>query len=457
MYRSHFACAVWLGLALVALGSGGDVPRPAEPAQTRTRASLSPRQPQSLGDALHAAVRAGNLDEVKRLVSAGADVNARDPLGSTPLFVAAWSGNTEIASFLLAHGALVNASRPEDNSTALRCAVLAGQAETVELLLASGARVDTRYSSNQTVLHLAAARANAQIVDLLLASHADIGWVDVNGNTALDTAVLHDQLQVASLLITHGADVNRVNPLDGRGPFHEACVRGFTNLIAPLIEAGADPTKPDRFGQTPLDLALAYKNGNTVAALLRLPVHRTDIEATAEQAIESAISRGRTEVARTLIESGFDIEKPTSAGSTYLHDAALKSQKKMVQLLLDRGARVNTLNRNGATPLHDAALSGNPDVIGLLLDRGAHIDATDEKSGATPLMLAAAFARSPAVALLLARGANPTIKDHQGRTALERAKETEDEDIVKLLETAMAHSNSSQPPKVGGQKPITRS
>src|SRR5438477_3195302 len=134
MYRSLVACAVWLGLAFVTLGSAGDISRQVEPAQTRTRASLSPRQPQSLGDALHAAVRAGNLDEVKRSVSAGADVNARDPLGSTPLLIAAWSGNTEIVSFLLAHGALVNAARPEDNSTALRCAVLAAQADTVKLL-----------------------------------------------------------------------------------------------------------------------------------------------------------------------------------------------------------------------------------------------------------------------------------------------------------------------------------
>jgi uncharacterized protein len=457
MCRSLVASAVCLGLVLITLGSAADFSSPAEPAQTAPAASLSPRQPQSLGDALHAAIRAGNLDEVKRLVFAGTDVNSPDALGSTPLVIAAWFGNTEIVSFLLVHGALVNVSRPEDRSTPLQSAVLAGQADTVKLLLAAGARLDTRYSNNQTVLHLAAARGNAQIVDLLLASHVNIGWADVDGNTALDTAVLHDRLQVASLLIAGGADVNRVHPLDARGALHEACVKGFTNLIALLVEAGADPTRPDRFGQTPLDLALAYKNGNTVAALLHLPVHRTEIEAAAEQAMESAISRGRTEIARTLIESGFEIEKPTSAGSTYLHDAALKSQKKMVQLLLDRGAHVNTLNRNGATPLQDAALGGNPEVIGLLLDRGAHIDATDEKSGATPLMLAAALARTQAVALLLARGANPTIKDHQGRTALERAKETEDEEIVKLLETAIAHSNSPQPPKLGGQKPITRS
>ncbi len=78
----------------------------------------------------------------------------------------------------------------------------------------------------------------------------------------------------------------------------------------------------DRSGQTPLDLALAYKNANVVAALLHLPGHLDAAEEPAEEAMESATLRGRTEIARMLIEGGFDITKPTRAGSTYLHDAA---------------------------------------------------------------------------------------------------------------------------------------
>ena len=59
-------------------------------------ARAAPLRPSSLGDRLHAAVRAGNVAEVRQVLAAGADVNARDSLGGTPLLDAAWSGNLEI-------------------------------------------------------------------------------------------------------------------------------------------------------------------------------------------------------------------------------------------------------------------------------------------------------------------------------------------------------------------------
>src|SRR5581483_10574059 len=97
-------------------------------------------------------------------------------------------------------------------------------------------------------------------------------------------------------------------------------------------------------------------------------------------------------------------------------------------------------NRRGGTALHDAALGGNVEVINLLLDRGADVDAVDRESGATPLMEAASLARAAAVGTLLERGANPRLRDHAGKTALDRAHDAEDEQVLKLLETALAGS-----------------
>src|SRR5438270_11671218 len=134
MYRSAVALAVASGLVSLSIASAAALFRPAEAAQAVAPGLLSPQHPQSLVDALHAAVRAGSLERVRELVAAGADVNARDPLGSTPLFVAAWAGNTEIASFLLVHGAAVNASRPERNATSLEAAVLTVHTELVHLM-----------------------------------------------------------------------------------------------------------------------------------------------------------------------------------------------------------------------------------------------------------------------------------------------------------------------------------
>jgi ankyrin repeat protein len=394
---------------------------------------LAPKAPDTPGEALHLAVRKGNLEEVKRLVGSGTPVDARDVLGSTPLLDAVWTGQRELAEFLIKHGADVNARHTEAGSSPLQYAVLTGQESIARLLLNSGAQVSGQYRDGQSLLHVAAARGYAPLIDLLIEAKADMQAVDANGNRPLDSAVLHGQLSAVEALLRHHADITYVHPLDGRGPLHEVCMRGYANLVKPLIDAGADPTAHDRFGQTPLDIALAYKNGSVVAALLHLGQTLKESQEVAEETMESATLRGQTEIARLLLDNGLDVNKPSAKGSIYLNDAALKGQKKMVQLLLDHGASLTARNQTGGTALHDAALGGNADVVGLLLDRGLEIDDHERESGATPLMMAASMGRVEVVSLLLKRGANRQLRDKAGHTALERARDTENEEVVKLL------------------------
>lgn len=396
--------------------------------------ALHSEKGESPNEALHMAVRLGDLNAVNKLLNSGADANARDGMGSTPLIDAAWSGNAEIARALLQHGADINATHREAGSTALEYAVLTGRTAVVKLLLAAGADTTRRYRYGQTVLHLAAARGFPEILTSLVDSHAAMNPVDVNGNTPLDEAVLHNQAESVRFLIAHGADIKYTHPGDGRGPIHEAAMKGFSDLLPILVDAGANPVLRDRSGQTPLDLALAYKNANVVAALLKLGSRISESEAAAEEAMETAVLKGQIEIVRILLESGFDVNKPTTGGSTYLHDAALKNQKKIADLLLHCGARPDALNQTGGTPLHDAALGGSVDVISLLLDQGANINAVDRESGATPLMLAASLDRASVIAVLLKRGADPALKDVRGMTALDRAKKTEDPETIRLLE-----------------------
>jgi ankyrin repeat protein len=381
-------------------------------------------------------IGSGKLGEVRQSIESGADVNERDGAGSTPLMMAVLAGNPEITTYLLSRGAEVNARSGQNGSTALSYAVMAGRADLIKILLAAGARADFRYGEQQTVLHMAAAGRCTECVRLLLDAHCDMEGGDARGYSALDEAVLHGRADITSQLLSRGANVHRIHAFDGRDALHQACVKGFAPLVPLLVAAGADPTARDWSGQTPVDLALDYKSVAAVRALLHLTPQQHGVRETFDEAMERAVQRGRSEVARILLDSGWSVNERTTAGSTYLNDAALAGRVKVARLLLDRGAHVDARNQNGGTPLHDAAISGNAEMISLLLDRGAAIDATDLESGATPLMLAASLGKTEAVSLLLRRGANPTLTDKAGRTALTRAEENQNPDLLRLLETA---------------------
>ena len=103
------------------------------------------------------AAGAGDLGAIKRVVEAGADTNAGDPLlGVTPLSWAALHGHTDAVDLLLELGADVNV-RNQDGATALHLAAFLGRAKTVDLLLNRGADVNARNHSGDTPMDSLAA------------------------------------------------------------------------------------------------------------------------------------------------------------------------------------------------------------------------------------------------------------------------------------------------------------
>jgi ankyrin repeat protein len=116
----------------------------------------NPRQT-PLHDAVHT-----TLDEVKRLVEAGADVNARDAHQATPLIWAVAPGRTNLAilQYLVDHGADVNTKNAWD-TTPLQLAAINGDAPAVERLLELGADETAVSQTNQTAEELARGKAKA--------------------------------------------------------------------------------------------------------------------------------------------------------------------------------------------------------------------------------------------------------------------------------------------------------
>lgn len=105
---------------------------------------------------LHLAALQGNLDAARELIEAGADLNAKDVYGSTPLIVAATFGKTDVAKALIDAGADLSVANNE-GSTPLHVAAFFGRTEIVEALLAKGANKFLRNDSGLTALETVAA------------------------------------------------------------------------------------------------------------------------------------------------------------------------------------------------------------------------------------------------------------------------------------------------------------
>jgi ankyrin repeat protein len=113
----------------------------------------------------------GDLPEVKRLLTAGAEVNAKDMHGATALMYASRGGHRKVAELLLARGAEVNA-KTTDGRTALMLASESGHRKVAELLLAKGAEVSAKNTHGKTALMYASQKGHREVRELLIKAGA---------------------------------------------------------------------------------------------------------------------------------------------------------------------------------------------------------------------------------------------------------------------------------------------
>lgn len=147
--------------------------------------------------------------DIDWLVSHGADLEAKDVHGMTPLIVASLNGHGSTVLSLLLGGANRSAGDKEGR-TALYAAASEGHTDIVKLLLidrVGQARLDpdTREKHGKTPLMRAAWRGHMETVSVLLDAGADVNAGDENGRTALDKAMAAGQMQIASYLRSRGA------------------------------------------------------------------------------------------------------------------------------------------------------------------------------------------------------------------------------------------------------------
>jgi len=194
------------------------------------------------------------------------EINVRNQYnGKTPLHESILSSKPNCAKLLIEKGAEVNA-KDTDGWTPLICASRDGHIEVAKLLIEKEAEVNAKDTDGWTPLILALRFGHFEVAKLLIENRAEVNAKSTYGSTPLICASSDGHIEVAKLLIEKGAEVN-AKSTDGWTPLICASRNGHIEIAKLLIEKGAEVNAKHKYGSTPLILASRNRH-NDIAKLL---------------------------------------------------------------------------------------------------------------------------------------------------------------------------------------------
>ncbi|KPK43477.1 MAG: hypothetical protein AMJ65_05645 [Phycisphaerae bacterium SG8_4] len=380
--------------------------------------------------ALHILAERDDPNAAKALIAAGADIEARNSEGDTPLIKAAMRFREQMAAALIAAGADVDAQGLFLN-TPLHWAAERGCGPLVQLLIDSGAHVDSRNRRGETPAILARNSGQRAIVELLISEGAHVtlqtaaylgdlekvrsliledAMVDgetAEGQTALHFAAAQDHKDVADLLLANGGDPNFRRRVDGAMPLHLATEVGHRTMVELLLDNGADVNaRYDKVNVSPLQIAASHGDKDMATLFI---AHGANVNAKGEDSgwymsdwtpLRYAVESGSRELVRLLIDNGANPNETDRYGRSMVAIAMGKDDRESIELLLAAGVDVT---------IHLAVFVGDADTTRSLINEGGKVNLLDDR-GYAPLHYAAKTGNRALAELLIAEGAEIDIK-----------------------------------------------
>lgn len=295
------------------------------------------------GSALHVAAKHGRLVAVQYLLSLGADPNAIDLQGLTPMHWA--TSDVEICMELSKAGGAVQAMSGVTGETPLHRCVLEGRVDAAAFLIGQGCEVDKKNAKGHSPLWLALDRRR------------------------------HD---MATLLIRRGAqDDLDVRDHSGVTPAIWATIYGNEKMLAALLSAGCGREIKCQYGQTAATWAVKCDKDGCLAMLIDAGCELDGQDLLGKTAAMYAAENGRDAILGMLIGAGCDLEKQDVKGNRALHWAARSQRNGCLAKLIKSGCDLNAKNNDGATAAMASTLIGNSADLGLLMEAGCDLDIED--------------------------------------------------------------------------------
>ncbi|XP_078671104.1 uncharacterized protein LOC144911164 [Branchiostoma floridae x Branchiostoma belcheri] len=252
---------------------------------------------------LHCFLERELFDQASYLIDQpGCDINAKETDGATPLAKAVAVGGAVILQKLIERGCNINVCT-KDQVYPIHFAAHFGHTRVAEMLINNKCDLDAKTSDTRTPLYLAVDEDHAQIVKLLINGGCDINAKHAKGVTALHLAAHKRNARCASLLISNPTcDINALETTYGTSPLFAAAQNGSVEIVTDLVKTGR------------CNVNLQDKDDHWTALFV-------------------AAKNGHVNVVRVLVDAGAK-DLPGKNGHTALHISSLKGNAEIVELLL---------------------------------------------------------------------------------------------------------------------------
>ena len=414
-HSPHAVLATLLvALALTACGGGATASVPVQPptslAQTPTTPVPTPTtrsaELTTLNEGLRAAAWTNDVTEARRLITLGADVNAKD--------------ETQQSAYLIATSE--------------------GYLDLLRLTLAHGAKVDDKDSWNGTGLIRAAERGHALVVGELLRAGIARDHINRIGYQAIHEAVwlgddTPEYATTVRVLAAGGVELDRRSPSAELTPLEMARQIGHTGAagILETITSAARPADPD----AALLQAAEVGDANAVAIALRAGANIEARDAHDRTALLLAATYDQVPVANVLVAMGANPNALDDRHDTPWLVTGVTGSVAMLEALLPANPDLKIRNRFGGLSPIPASERGHVDYVRRVVLTGVDLNHVNDL-GWTALLEAVILGdggpnHQEVVQILLAAGADRDIADRAGVSALQHAEQRGQNEVARLL------------------------